>query len=67
LEVYELANIKSAKKRILVTETKAARNKAIKSFSVPSSTYSVDVNNPKFLTDFLIPELVGMGYECNAQ
>jgi len=26
-----LANIKSAKKRILVTETKAARNKAIKS------------------------------------
>lgn len=31
LEVYELANIKSAKKRILVTETKAARNKAIKS------------------------------------
>ena len=31
LEVYGLANIKSAKKRILVTETKAARNKAIKS------------------------------------
>ena len=31
LEVYELANIKSAKKRILVNETKAARNKAIKS------------------------------------
>jgi small subunit ribosomal protein S20 len=29
--VYELANIKSAKKRILVNETKAARNKAIKS------------------------------------
>lgn len=29
--MYELANIKSAKKRILVTETKAARNKAIKS------------------------------------
>lgn len=27
----ELANIKSAKKRILVNETKAARNKAIKS------------------------------------
>ena len=26
-----MANIKSAKKRILVTETKAARNKAIKS------------------------------------
>lgn len=31
LEVDELANIKSAKKRILVNETKAARNKSIKS------------------------------------
>ena len=31
LEVYGLANIKSAKKRILVTETKTARNKAIRS------------------------------------
>jgi small subunit ribosomal protein S20 len=31
LEVYGLANIKSAKKRILVNETKAARNKQIKS------------------------------------
>ncbi|EDK24876.1 30S ribosomal protein S20 [Lachnospiraceae bacterium 8_1_57FAA] len=31
MEVYALANIKSAKKRILVNETKAARNKAIKS------------------------------------
>ncbi|EGC75169.1 30S ribosomal protein S20 [Lachnospiraceae bacterium 6_1_37FAA] len=31
MEVYDLANIKSAKKRILVNETKAARNKAIKS------------------------------------
>ncbi len=31
LEVDRLANIKSAKKRILVNETKAARNKAIKS------------------------------------
>ncbi len=30
-EVDKLANIKSAKKRILVNETKAARNKAIKS------------------------------------
>jgi ribosomal protein S20 len=29
--VYGLANIKSAKKRILVIETKTARNKAIKS------------------------------------
>ena len=31
LEVFRLANIKSAKKRILVSETRAARNKAIKS------------------------------------
>ena len=31
MEVYTLANIKSAKKRILVNETKAARNKAIRS------------------------------------
>lgn len=31
LEVYTLANIKSAKKRILVTRTKAARNKSIRS------------------------------------
>ena len=31
LEVYDLANIKSAKKRILVTDRKTARNKAIKS------------------------------------
>ena len=30
-EVYELANIKSAKKRILVNRTKAARNKSIRS------------------------------------
>jgi len=29
--VYDLANIKSAKKRILVNETKTLRNKAIKS------------------------------------
>ena len=31
MEVYEMANIKSAKKRILVNETKAARNKSIRS------------------------------------
>ena len=31
MEVYRLANIKSAKKRILVTETRAARNKSIRS------------------------------------
>ena len=31
MEVYRLANIKSAKKRILVNRTKAARNKSIRS------------------------------------
>lgn len=31
MEVYQLANIKSAKKRILVTEVRTIRNKAIKS------------------------------------
>jgi ribosomal protein S20 len=31
MEVLELANIKSAKKRILVSEKKAARNKSIRS------------------------------------
>lgn len=31
MEVYQLANIKSAKKRILVAETRTARNKAIRS------------------------------------
>ncbi|POP32692.1 30S ribosomal protein S20 [Lactonifactor longoviformis] len=31
MEVYGLANIKSAKKRVLVNRTKAARNKSIKS------------------------------------
>ena len=31
MEVYRLANIKSAKKRILVIETKTLRNKSIKS------------------------------------
>ena len=31
MEVYDLANIKSAKKRILVNRTNAERNKAIRS------------------------------------
>ena len=42
LEVYGLANIKSAKKRILVTETRAARNKAIRS-EVKTSIKKVEV------------------------
>lgn len=36
-----MANIKSAKKRILVTETKAARNKSIKS-AVKTATKKVE-------------------------
>ena len=39
--MYELANIKSAKKRILVTRTKAARNKSIRS-AVKTSIRKVD-------------------------
>jgi len=39
--VYSLANIKSAKKRILVNQTKAARNKAIRS-AVKTSIKKVD-------------------------
>ena len=39
--MYKLANIKSAKKRILVNETKAARNKAIKS-KVKTAVKKVD-------------------------
>ena len=39
--IFRLANIKSAKKRILVNETKAARNKAIKS-RVKTSIKKVD-------------------------
>lgn len=41
LEVDRLANIKSAKKRILVTETKTARNKSIRS-KVKTSIKKVD-------------------------
>lgn len=41
MEVYGLANIKSAKKRILVTEAKTARNKSIKS-AVKTSIKKVD-------------------------
>ena len=49
LEVYEMANIKSAKKRILVTRTRAARNKSIKS-AVKTSIKRVETavaNNDK--------------------
>jgi small subunit ribosomal protein S20 len=41
LEVYELANIKSAKKRVLVNQTKALRNKMIKS-GVKTAVKKVD-------------------------
>jgi small subunit ribosomal protein S20 len=41
MEVYELANIKSAKKRILVNRKKALRNKMLKS-GVKTSIKKVD-------------------------
>ena len=28
------------------------------------SVYSVDTNNPIFISDFLVPELTTMGYSC---
>ena len=56
LEVYRLANIKSAKKRILVNETKAAKNKAIKS-RVKTSVKKVEAAVAKvFTTKKLFPE-----------
>lgn len=42
MEVFVLANIKSAKKRILVNRTKADRNKAIRS-AVKTAIKKVDV------------------------
>ena len=53
-----MANIKSAKKRILVTETKAARNKAIKSkvkTMVKKVEAAIDAKD------------VAAGYECGVQ
>ena len=41
LEVYGLANIKSAKKRILITEARTARNKSIRS-AVKTAIKKVD-------------------------
>ena len=41
MEVFQLANIKSAKKRILVAEKRAARNKSIRS-KVKTSIKKVD-------------------------
>ena len=46
MEVYQLANIKSAKKRILVNRTKAARNKSIRS-AVKTSIKKVETANQK--------------------
>ena len=50
LEVYRLANIKSAKKRILVNETKAAKNKAIKS-RVKTSVKKVEATTKKLFPE----------------
>lgn len=60
LEVYELANIKSAKKRILVTRTKAARNKSIKS-SVKTAMKKVDAavaQNDKVAAEAALTEAI---------
>ena len=60
LEVYELANIKSAKKRILVNRTKAARNKSIRS-AVKTSIRKVDAavaNNDKAAAEVALKEAI---------
>ena len=47
MEVYDLANIKSAKKRIIVNRTKADRNKAIKSgvkTAIKKANVAIDTN-----------------------
>ena len=54
-----MANIKSAKKRILVNETKAARNKAIKSkvkTAVKKVEAAVAAKQKVFITKKLFPE-----------
>ena len=56
-----MANIKSAKKRILVTETKAARNKAIKS-GVKTAIKKVEAAvaaNDKAAAEAALPVAIG--------
>ena len=60
LEVYKLANIKSAKKRILVNRTKAARNKSMRS-AVKTSIRKVDqavANNDKAAAEVALKEAI---------
>ena len=60
MEVYQLANIKSAKKRILVNRTKAARNKSIRS-AVKTSIKKVEVavkNNDKAAAQTALTEAI---------
>ena len=55
-----MANIKSAKKRILVNETKAARNKAIKS-KVKTAVKKVDTETAKAALHTAIVEISKAG------
>ena len=52
-----MANIKSAKKRILVNRTKAARNKAIKS-AVKTSMKKVEANKDKAAAEVALKDAV---------
>ena len=57
MEVYQLANIKSAKKRILVNRTKAARNKSIRS-AVKTSIKKVEASKDKAAAEVALKDAV---------
>ncbi|MCR4727369.1 MAG: 30S ribosomal protein S20 [Lachnospiraceae bacterium] len=62
-----MANIKSAKKRILVNETKAARNKAIKSgvkTAVKKVYAAIDANDQTAAKEALINATSAMDKAC---
>ena len=63
-----MANIKSAKKRILVTETKAARNKAIKSgvkTAVKKVYAAIDANDQAAAKEALVNATSVMDKACH--
>ena len=63
-----MANIKSAKKRILVNETKAARNKAIKSgvkTAVKKVYAAIDANDQAAAKEALVNATSAMDKACH--
>jgi small subunit ribosomal protein S20 len=66
--VYGLANIKSAKKRILVNETKAARNKQIKSkvkTMIKKVTNAVAAGNKELAKACLVEAVAELDKACS--